>query len=63
VTDEVLFEIVRKGNAVQVSAVHVGTNTEVSVMGPAGASTAALQEAALRKLKYVLTKKTAEESK
>ena len=62
-TDEVLFEIIRKGNAMQVSAVHVATNTEVSVMGPAAASPMALQEAALRKLKYVLAKKKSEGTK
>jgi hypothetical protein len=63
VTGEVLFEIIRKGNAVQVSAVDVATNTEVSIMGPAGASSLALQNAALQKLRYVLAKKKAEESK
>jgi hypothetical protein len=54
---EVLFEFTRLGNVVQLSALHVESNTEVSIMGPAGASQAALRHTALQKLRYVLAKR------
>ncbi len=53
---EVLFELHRVGNAVKVSAVHVATNTEVSIVGPATSGEHALKMAALRKLQYVLAR-------
>lgn len=53
---EVLFEFRQIGNAVKVSAVHVATNTEVSIVGPAGAGEQALKQSALRKLQYVLAR-------
>ncbi len=52
--EEVLFELRRVGAAVRVSAVHVGANVEVSVMGPVSAGEAALKRAALQKLIWVM---------
>ena len=56
-TDDVLFEFVRVGPAVKVTAVHAATGIEVVIQGPANQPTAALQRAALAKLRYVLEKK------
>ncbi len=53
---EVLFEIFAMGNAVKVSAVHVDTNTEVSVIGAPGMTEFTLKANALRKLRSVLAK-------
>ncbi len=53
---EVLFEFRRVGNSVKVSAVHVATNTEISIVGPATGGEQALKMAALRKLQYVLAR-------
>ena len=55
-TGEVLFEIKRIGNVMKVSAVHVDTNTEVSLAGPPAAGEHGLKMAAMRKLAYVLAK-------
>ncbi len=44
------------GNAVKVSAVDPATLTEVSIVGPVTAGRAELEQAAVRKLKYVLAK-------
>lgn len=54
---EVLFEFRRVGNAVKVSAIHVATETEVVLVGPAGAGDHGLKMAAIRKLIYVLGKR------
>jgi len=54
---EVLFEITRVGNVVRVVALHVDSNTEVSIVGPPTAPQQALQSAALQKLRYVLAKR------
>jgi hypothetical protein len=51
---EVLFEFRRIGNVVKVSAVHVDTNTEVSLIGAPAAGEHGLKMAAIRKLTYVL---------
>ena len=53
---EVLFEIFVMGNAVKVSAVHVETNTEVSLIGAPGMTEFTLKANALRKLRSVLAK-------
>ncbi len=58
--DEVLFEFSRVGNVMRVSALHVPTNIEVVIAGPVNAPQAALQNAALQKLRYVLAKKKGE---
>lgn len=53
---EVLFEFVRLGNAVKVTAFHVPTLTEISIVGARGASEAHLKMLALMRLQYVLAK-------
>lgn len=53
---EVLFEFVRLGNAVKVTAFHVPTLTEISIVGARGASEAHLKMLALMRLRYVLAK-------
>ena len=56
---EVIFEFRRIGNAVKVSAIHVPSNTEVSIVGSAGAGEQPLKAAALQKLRYVIEKNKA----
>lgn len=56
---EVIFEFLSLGASVKVSAVHVATRTEVSIVGPEKASRVALERTALAKLHYVLKKKKA----
>jgi hypothetical protein len=51
---EVLIEFRRIGDAVKVSAVHVASDTEVCLVGPAGAGEPALKTAVLNKLAYVM---------
>jgi hypothetical protein len=59
---EVLFEFYRLGNAVKVTAFHVPTLTEISIVGPRGAHQEHLKLLAVKRLQYVLTKnKGAEE--
>lgn len=48
---EVYFEFVSIGNVVKVMAIDSVTGIEVSVMGPANAARADLQQLALQKLK------------
>jgi hypothetical protein len=47
----VLFELTAVGASVKVCAIDVATGTEVSVIGPARASQADLQQLALQKLR------------
>jgi hypothetical protein len=54
---EVLFEFHRVGNVVKVSALHVDTDTEISLAGPSSAGVYGLKLAAIRKLIYVLNKR------
>ncbi len=54
---EVLFEFRHLGNVVKVSAIHVDTNTEVSLVGAPTAGEHGLKQAAMRKLAYVLAKR------
>jgi hypothetical protein len=54
---EVLFEFLRIGDVVKVSAIHVDTATEISLVGPAAAGLPGLKMAAIRKLIYVLAKR------
>ena len=54
---EVIFEFRRIGASVKVSAIHVATDTEVSLVGAAAAGEYALRMAATRKLIYVLAAK------
>ena len=58
---EVLFEYMRVGNNVKVTAIESSTKVEVSVIVPASLSEEQMQIQALQKLRYVLRKKTAEE--
>jgi len=54
---EVLFEFHRVGNVVKVSAIHVATGTEISLVGSPAAGEYGLKMAAIRKLTYVLGKR------
>lgn len=58
---EVLFEYMRVGNNVKVTAIESSTKVEVSVIVPASLSEEQMQIQALQKLCYVLRKKAAEE--
>ncbi len=58
---EVLFEYMRVGNNVKVTAIESSTKVEVSVIVPASLSEEQMQIQALQKLRYVLRKKAAEE--
>ncbi|HWD25555.1 MAG TPA: hypothetical protein VG387_00210 [Rhizomicrobium sp.] len=53
---EIYFEFMVQGRVVRVTAIDPKTGCEAVVMGPSGASRAALQAAALRKLDYVIKK-------
>ena len=53
---EVLFEYVRNGGFVKVTAIEPGTKIEASVVVPASLSTEQMQLQALQKLRYVLQK-------
>jgi uncharacterized protein DUF6898 len=55
---EVYFEFIVQGNVTRVTAIDPKTGCEAVVMGPSGASRAALQAAALRKLDYVIARKS-----
>jgi hypothetical protein len=56
VKGEVLFEFRSMGNVVKVSAIHVPSNTEVSLVGAPAAGEYGLKQAAIRKLAFVLAK-------
>ena len=58
---EVIFEFYRIGNSVKVSAVDTETLTEVTVVGPATASEAILRQNALRKLEFVLARRSGQD--
>ena len=53
----VIFEFVRVGAAVKVSAVDEATGTEVSIVGDPSVGEAALKRLAQRKLDYVLARR------
>ena len=55
---EIYVEYRVQGNVVKVTAIDPGTGTEASIMGPASAPRAPLTDAAVRKLKFVLAKKS-----
>jgi hypothetical protein len=55
---EVIFEQVRIGSLVRVTAIDAATGTEVVTQGPASARPHELQRLALAKLAYVLKKKS-----
>jgi hypothetical protein len=57
---EVYFEFVAQGAVVKVTAIDAATGCEASIVAPAGATRAALEHAALRKLEYVIRKQRGE---
>ena len=54
---EVIFEFVRVGHAVKVSAIDAATGTEVSIVGDPAVGETALKRLAERKLDYVLARR------
>ena len=57
-SSEIFVEFVVQGNTVKATAIDSVTGTEASIVGPANAGRDALAQAAVRKLKYVLEKKS-----
>ena len=57
---EVLFEYVRQGACVKVTAIDTETQTEAVVVVPVGLSEKNMQAKALQKLVYLLKKKETE---
>ncbi len=57
---EILFEYIRQGQYIKVSAIEPETQTEVCVVVPAGLNEQEMQIQALKKLNYVLKKKAEE---
>ena len=55
---EVFVEFVVQGNVVKVTAIDSASGTEAAIVGPAGGAREALAQAAVRKLKYLLEKKS-----
>ncbi len=55
---EVLIEFVPQGNVVKVTAIDAATGIEGSIVGPVNAPREALTQAAVRKLQYVMAKKS-----
>ena len=58
--DEIIFEFSKRGEFVQVYAMHGPTLTEVAVMGPAQATSRELEQLALSKLRFVMKKQLEE---
>ncbi len=54
---DLYVEFIVQGTFVKVTAIDPRSGDEASVMGPSGASRAALSAAAIRKLRYVQQKK------
>jgi hypothetical protein len=54
---EILFEFRQIGNVVKVSAIHVDTGVEISLVGSPAAGQHALKTAAIRRLTYVLAQR------
>ena len=54
---EIYVEFVVQGSVVKATAIDPTSGIEASVIGPAGAARAALTDAAIRKLKFVLGKR------
>ncbi|MBV9421182.1 MAG: hypothetical protein JO348_15545 [Alphaproteobacteria bacterium] len=55
---EIYVEFLVQGSVVKATAIDPATGVEVSVVGPSGAPRGPLTEAAVRKLQYVLKKKS-----
>lgn len=58
----VLFEFRKVGRMVRVSALDPASNTEVTIIAPQGQGQEPLKRVALRKLLYVLSRKTGRSS-
>ncbi len=58
---EVIFEFIRIGGTVKVTAVDIATGIEASIVGDPAAGTVLLERLARRKLDYVLGKRAREE--
>ncbi len=54
---EVLFEFVRVGNSVKVTAIDPISGVEATIVGSVRLTRFSLEQAALRKLRHVLAKK------
>jgi hypothetical protein len=54
---KIYLEFLVQGSVTRVTAIDPASGTEAVVMGPSGASRAALSDAAMRKLRYVVQKK------
>ena len=54
---EVIFEFIRLGGAVKVTAVDVATGTEAAIVGDPAAGETALKRLARQKLAYVMARK------
>ena len=57
---EVLFEYVRQGTSVKVTAIETETGIEAVVIVPANLSESQMQARALQKLRYIMQKKIEE---
>lgn len=55
---EVIFEFMQVGNSVKVTAMDPATLVEVSIVGPPTATETQLRATALRKLQYVLKRRS-----
>ena len=55
---EVIFEFVRVGSAVKVTAVDAATGIEATIVGDPAAGETALKQLALQKLEYVRAKQS-----
>jgi hypothetical protein len=55
---EILIEIVTVGAYAKATAIDSATGTEVSITGPANATRASLEAAAVSKLEFILKKKS-----
>lgn len=53
---EIIFEYVRVGNSIRVTAVDAQTGTEVVFQAPTGTPPLGLRKMAVQKLKYVMGK-------
>jgi hypothetical protein len=54
---EVLFEYVRQGTSVKVTAIETETGIEAVIIVPANLSESQMQAKALQKLRYIMQKK------
>jgi hypothetical protein len=55
---EIYVEFISLGNVVKATAIHAQSGVEASVVGPVSAPRVSLEQAAVRKLEYVLKKQS-----